>query len=108
MHELAQGVTINCEIKANSKKPNLTYEDGRLIIAVRAAAIENKANKEVIESLADFFELKRTQITIISGHKSKSKILLFKEISKIKIEDKLRTLSTNNNQQFFHGDEKVL
>jgi uncharacterized protein (TIGR00251 family) len=41
---------------------------------VKSPAKEGKANESVIELLADFFNLPKSRIKIISGHSSRNKV----------------------------------
>ena len=53
----------------------------RLDIKVRSEAKENKANKDVIKTVAEYFNKSVANVYIISGEKSREKILLVKGIS---------------------------
>jgi len=65
-------------------------------IKVKAKAKDNKANIEVIEKIASFFNISSKNINIIAGQKSREKIVLIKntDINKIckKIEDSINEL----------------
>lgn len=58
----------------NSKKPRVE-EDllGTLHVYVSAPPLEGKANIAVIESLARHFGVKKSAVTLLSGHTSKHK-----------------------------------
>lgn len=59
----------------NAKKPRIEKDLlGVLHVYVNAPPLEGKANKAVIESLADYFQMKKSKIILISGQKSKNKI----------------------------------
>ena len=60
----------------NSSKMSRIKEDtpGCLNIYVNKPAVDGKANKEIIVLLADFFDVKKNQVFLISGEKSKSKL----------------------------------
>ena len=45
-----------------------------LHIYVNQQPLEGKANQAVIESLADYYKIKRNQVLLVSGHKSKAKV----------------------------------
>ncbi len=59
----------------NSKRPRIE-EDllGTIHVYVNAPPLEGKANSAVIEALAKHFKLKKSQIVLVSGSKSKQKI----------------------------------
>lgn len=52
-----------------------------LEIKVRSDAKDNKANHEVIETLASFFQLKPNDVTLVSGQKSREKTMSLKNIT---------------------------
>lgn len=59
----------------NSKKPRIEKDLlDSLHVYVSQPPLEGKANKAVIEALADYFKVKKSQVRIISGEKSKNKI----------------------------------
>lgn len=58
----------------NSRKPRVEKDlFGELHIYVSEPPLEGKANKAIIEALADYLQIKRGRITQVSGQKSKSK-----------------------------------
>ena len=67
-------ITVN--VKPHSKQTYVeqldvnTYE-----IAISSKPEKGKANKEVIKELASFLKIKKSQITILRGHKSRQKII---------------------------------
>ena len=59
----------------NSKKPRIDKDLlGVLHVYVNAPPLEGKANKAVTEALADYFKVKRSQVILVSGDRSKNKI----------------------------------
>ena len=61
-------------IKPNSKENKIVIDDG-ILVYVKAAPVKGKANKELIQILSDEFTISRNQISIISGQKSRSKLI---------------------------------
>lgn len=59
----------------NSKSPRIE-EDllGQLHVYVAAPPLEGKANKAVIEALAEHFGTKKGNVILIHGEKSKNKV----------------------------------
>lgn len=53
----------------------------RLEIKVCSLAKDNRANKEIIKVIADFFNKQDKDVSVISGEKSREKTLLVKNIS---------------------------
>ena len=64
-------------------------EDGHLEVFVAAKPKKGEANAELLKYLASFFEISISSLSIVSGHKSRNKVILVKDISLDKIEDKL-------------------
>lgn len=59
----------------NSKNPHIKKGLlGVLHIYVKGAPLEGKANKAVIEALADHLKIKKGQVILIRGEKSKNKV----------------------------------
>ncbi len=58
----------------NAKKERIEKDlMGAFHVYVNKPPLENKANKEIIKSLADFFKTKKSNIILLSGEKSKHK-----------------------------------
>ena len=70
---------IGIKVVPNAKNNSIIKENNLLKVYVKKPAIDNKANKEIIELLGKFFEVKKKNVKIINGEKSRNKIV---EISK--------------------------
>ena len=68
---------INIEVKvtAGAKSNSFKKENGLYYIRIMAKAIDGKANKSIIEFLAEELNLKKKDIEIIRGEKSGKKII---------------------------------
>lgn len=66
---------INVMVKPNSKKGPLVQPalDGSLLVYVRQPAVDGKANRAVVELLAEYFGVSKTNVQIISGITSRHK-----------------------------------
>lgn len=62
-------------VKPGSKVEKIVEENNALTIFVHARAHDNEANKAVQEKLAKHFSVSKSQVSIISGQKSKKKIV---------------------------------
>jgi uncharacterized protein len=73
---------ISVTVKPNSKKGPLVEQDqaGGLLLYVREQAIEGKANKAVIELLAEYYDVPKSLIEVVSGQGSKHKIVKIESI----------------------------
>ncbi len=71
----------NVKVITQAKK-NLVKEEGdSLKVYLTVPAIEGKANKALVEILADFFKVKKRQVEITKGLKSHNKTITILEIS---------------------------
>lgn len=66
---------INIKVIPNAKKNEVIEEGDRLKVRVTAPAIDGKANKAVAEILAEFFKVKKRDIRIIRGEKTREKVI---------------------------------
>jgi uncharacterized protein (TIGR00251 family) len=67
---------INVRVKPGSKKGSLVQPnliDDTLVVYVREPAVDGKANRAVIELLADYYGVSKSQVEIIRGHTSRTK-----------------------------------
>lgn len=65
---------ITVYVKPQSKHLYIKQlDDKNYEIAITSKPEKGKANKEIIEELANFFKIKKTQIQILKGHKSREK-----------------------------------
>ena len=72
---------VTVRVKPGSKKGPFvqTALDGSLLVHVREPAVEGKANQAVIRLLAEYFNVPKSKIRLISGRKSKIKRFEIKE-----------------------------
>ena len=64
------------KVKPNSKKQAIQeLADGSLSVHLKSPPIDGKANKELIELLAEKFQVTKSQIRIKSGLSSKTKLI---------------------------------
>jgi uncharacterized protein (TIGR00251 family) len=56
-----------------SRDAMLGEENGRARIAVRARAVDNKANEALVKFLAKEYSMAKSDIEILSGHASRNK-----------------------------------
>jgi len=70
-------IIFKIEVKAGAEKNNIKGQDqaGRLKIEIKAPAIDNKANLELIKFLASKLGLRRYQLKISSGLNSRFKTI---------------------------------
>jgi len=59
----------------NAKKNEVIREEEKLKVYVNVPAKDGKANRALIETLADFFNVKKRDVKIVSGEKSREKMV---------------------------------
>lgn len=71
---------ISIRVKPNSKENRIEKTGpNELLVKVKAPPQENKANQEVMKILSKYFQVPRSRISILSGLKSKQKIVKIEE-----------------------------
>jgi uncharacterized protein (TIGR00251 family) len=67
---------ISIQVKPNAKE-NKVEKMGhhQFLVKVKAPPKEKKANKEVIETLAKYFDLPPSRLSIVAGLRSRQKIV---------------------------------
>ena len=66
---------IEIKVIPNAKKKEIIKDRDKFKVKVNSPAVEGKANKEVIETLAKFLNVKKSQVKIIKGEKSRDKLI---------------------------------
>jgi uncharacterized protein (TIGR00251 family) len=66
---------LNIRVVPNAKKSRAVLEPGRLKIYLTAPAVDGKANKALIEFLAEYYDVKRSAVKLVLGEKSRDKVV---------------------------------
>ncbi|MCA9406226.1 MAG: YggU family protein [Candidatus Omnitrophica bacterium] len=66
---------IDIKVFPGAKKNMVRREQDRYKIYLTAPAVDGKANKALISFLADYFKVRRSEINIIKGLKSREKTI---------------------------------
>lgn len=66
---------IRVRAKPNSRTEELDQEGDSFIIKVREPSREGKANQAIIKLLARYFSVSQNQVRILSGFRSKNKVV---------------------------------
>ncbi|MBI4020290.1 MAG: DUF167 domain-containing protein [Candidatus Aenigmarchaeota archaeon] len=67
--------TIKVRVIPNAKKALVSEDANGLRDYVRAAAEGGKANRELLELLAEYLSVKKSSVEIIRGFKSREKVI---------------------------------
>jgi len=80
--ETAEGAVISVRAQPRSSRAGIDGVMGDAVkVRIRSAPVDGKANKELIETLADAFDLAKSCVVFKSGETSKTKRLLLKGVS---------------------------
>lgn len=75
--ETADGVVLNVRAQPRSSRAGVDGIVGDAVkVRIRSAPVDGKANKELVETLADAFDLPKSRVVFKGGETSKTKRLL--------------------------------
>jgi len=66
---------IHVKVKPNSRTEEVSQESDSFIVKVKEPPREGKANQAVIKLLAEHFDVPQSQVRILSGFRSKNKVI---------------------------------
>lgn len=80
--ETPDGVVLNVKAQPRSSKAGIDGLVGDAVkVRIKSAPVDGKANKELVETLADAFGLPKSRVVFKSGETSKTKRILLAGIS---------------------------
>ena len=80
--ETAEGGVLNVRAQPRSSRSGVDGVIGdALKVRIRSAPVDGKANKELIATLADEFDLPKSSVVFRSGETSKQKRILLRGVS---------------------------
>lgn len=80
--ETPEGIVLNVKAQPRSSKAGVDGLLGDAVkVRIRCAPVDGKANKELIETLADVFDLPKSSVVFKSGETSKTKRILLRGFS---------------------------
>ena len=89
--ETPEGVVLNVKAQPRASKAGLDGLLGDAVkVKVRCAPVDGKANKELVETMADEFGIAKSSVVFKSGETSKQKRLLLRGVSAADVERKLK------------------
>ena len=68
-------MNIEVKVTACARRNSIEKESERFKVCLTAPAVEGRANKALIEFLADHFSVSKSKIQIIKGLKSRIKVI---------------------------------
>ena len=93
LRETKHGLTFDIQVTPHASHTQLVgIQEGMLKIKVTALPVEGAANEACIKLLAKAFALRKSQMEIFAGAKSRKKIVLVKDISRSELEMKINNV----------------
>jgi uncharacterized protein len=84
---------VKVRVIPNAKKSEMAGRIGHILrIRVAKPAQANKANDELVDFIADFFEVRKSMVKIIRGHKAREKTMSITGRSEDALEDLMETI----------------
>ena len=89
--ETPEGVILNVRAQPRSSRSGIDGILGDAVkVRIKCAPVDGKANKELIETLADAFDLPKSAIVFKGGETSKTKRILLRGIEAAKVRTVVR------------------
>ena len=91
LRESKHGLAFDIQVTPHASRAQIVgVQEGMLKIKVTALPVEGSANEACVKLLAKTFALKKSQLEIFAGAKSRKKTVLVKDISREELEIKIR------------------
>ena len=86
--ETPEGVILNVKAQPRSSKAGIDGLLGDAVkVRIRCAPVDGKANKELVEMLADAFDVPKSMVVFKSGETSKTKRILLKGVTSARVRE---------------------
>jgi uncharacterized protein (TIGR00251 family) len=93
LRESKKGLTFDIQVIPHASRAEIAgVQEGAFKVKVAAPPVEGAANEACIKLLADKLGLKKSQIKISSGAKSRKKTVMIKDISKEELQIKINNV----------------
>ena len=91
MTETPEGVVLSVRAQPRSSKAGIDGLIGDAVkVRVRCAPVDGKANKELVETLADEFGIAKSSVVFKGGETSKNKRLLLRGVTAAAVVQKIQ------------------
>lgn len=88
--ETQEGVILNVRAQPRSSRAGIDGLLGDAVkVRIRCAPVDGKANKELVETLAEEFDLPKSSVIFKSGETSKQKRILLRGISAATVAERI-------------------
>ena len=89
--ETPDGVVLNVRAQPRSSRSGIDGLLGDAVkVRIKCAPVDGKANKELIETLADAFDLPKSAVEFKSGETSKTKRILLRGLTAAQVSSKFQ------------------
>lgn len=89
--ETPDGVVLNVRAQPRSSRSGIDGLLGDAVkVRIKCAPVDGKANKELIEMLADAFDLPKSAVEFKSGETSKTKRILLRGLTAAQVSSKFK------------------
>jgi len=93
LRESKKGLTFDIQVIPHASRAEIAgVQEGAFKVKVTAPPVEGAANEACIKLLANELGLKKSQIKISSGAKSRKKTVMIKDISKEELQIKINNV----------------
>ena len=97
LKESKKGLTFDIQVIPHASRAEIVcVQDGALKIKVTSPPVEGAANEACIKLLAGELGLKKSQMEISSGAKSRKKTVMVRNIGKADLESKIKSFLATN------------
>jgi len=97
LRESKKGLTFDIQVIPHASRAEIAgVQEGAFKVKVTAPPVEGAANEACIKLLAKELGLKKSQMEISSGAKSRKKTVMIKDISKAELETKINNILKTN------------
>ena len=97
LRESKKGLTFDIQVIPHASRAEIAgVQEGAFKVKVTAPPVEGAANDACIKLLAKELGLKKSQMEISSGAKSRKKTVLIKDISKAELVTKINNICKTN------------
>ena len=88
--ETPEGVVLNVRAQPRSSRSGIDGAIGDAVkVRIRSAPVDGKANKELVETLADAFGIPKSSVVFKGGETSKTKRILLRGVSAARVVEAL-------------------
>ena len=97
LRDSKRGLTFDIQVIPHASRAEIAgVQEGAFKVKVTAPPMEGAANEACIKLLARELGLKKSQMEISSGAKSRKKTVMIKDISKAELETKINNILKTN------------